>query len=241
VDGRPPPALPVAARRRAPPGHAGERAVRGPGLRAVAGRRRPRAEVRGAGHGRGRLRGAGQPAVGRRRPRRAARPAARPRCPWRTCGRCRSPPPRTAPGRWSGCRGRPARGGPRRCTLTATVADRRPSAGIARLEVRLTSTSRSTCSRRTGRRTRRVPCTRTTARPVRPTALGEPDLSRAKPAAATRPSSLPPRRRGPRGAPPLPWAAPSRSRASTACVHELLLSSPPGSRAARPAAARGRA
>ncbi len=60
----------------------------------------------------------------------------------------------------------------RRCTLQVTVSDRRPSAGIARLEVRLTSTYRSTCARRAGGRTRRVPCTRTWARPLRPTALG---------------------------------------------------------------------
>jgi len=60
----------------------------------------------------------------------------------------------------------------RRCTLTATVSDRRPSAGISRLEARLTSTYRSTCSRRTRGRTRRVPCTRTSARSVRPRALG---------------------------------------------------------------------
>jgi hypothetical protein len=60
----------------------------------------------------------------------------------------------------------------RRCTLTVTVADARPSAGVARLEVRLTSTYRSTCARRSGGRTRRVPCTRTVARTLRPRALG---------------------------------------------------------------------
>jgi hypothetical protein len=60
----------------------------------------------------------------------------------------------------------------RRCTVTATVADRRPSAGIARLEARLTSTYRSTCAQRARGRTTRVPCTRTTARPLRPKALG---------------------------------------------------------------------
>lgn len=60
----------------------------------------------------------------------------------------------------------------RRCTLTVTVADPRPSAGVARLEVRLTSTYRSTCARRVRGRTRRVPCTRTAARSLRPTALG---------------------------------------------------------------------
>jgi hypothetical protein len=53
-----------------------------------------------------------------------------------------------------------------------TVADRRPSAGVSRLEVRLTSTYRSACSRRSGGRTRRVACTRSVARTLRPRALG---------------------------------------------------------------------
>jgi hypothetical protein len=60
----------------------------------------------------------------------------------------------------------------RRCTLTVTVADRRPSAGVSRLEVHLTSTYRSTCTRRSRGRARRVACTRSVARPLRPRALG---------------------------------------------------------------------
>jgi trypsin len=60
----------------------------------------------------------------------------------------------------------------RRCTLTVTVADRRPSAGVSRLEVRLTSTYRSTCATRSRGRTRRVACTRSVARTLRPRALG---------------------------------------------------------------------
>jgi trypsin len=60
----------------------------------------------------------------------------------------------------------------RRCTLTVTVSDRRPSAGIARLEARVTSSRRTTCLRRTGKTRRRVACIRTRVRTLRPKSLG---------------------------------------------------------------------